>query len=51
VDDELERTKELNEDEASQVDRMVQSGERKRELLENYLQQKERNQEDLNLKQ
>jgi CBS domain containing-hemolysin-like protein len=50
VDDKLERTKEANEDEASQIDRMVQSGERKRELLENYLQQKERNQEDLNSK-
>jgi CBS domain containing-hemolysin-like protein len=50
VDDKLERTKEANEDEALQVDRMVQSGERKRELLENYLQQKERNQEESNSK-
>jgi hypothetical protein len=50
VDDKLERTKEANEDEALQVDRMVQSGERKRELLENYIQQKERNQEELNSK-
>lgn len=46
VDDELQRTQEANEDEANQVDRMVQSSERKRELLENYLQQKEREQEN-----
>jgi hypothetical protein len=50
VDDKLKRTKEANKDEALQINQMVQSGKRKQEFLENYLQQKEQNQQDLNSK-
>jgi hypothetical protein len=47
IDDELQREREANEDAAEQVDRMVESGERKRELLANLQQQeKQREQEE-----
>lgn len=45
IDDELQREREANEDTADQVDRMVESGERKRELLQS-LQQKEQRERD-----
>ena len=46
IDDELQREREANEDAAEQVERMVESGERKRELLENL----QRDQEEANSK-
>jgi len=52
IDEELQREREANEDTAEQVDRMVESGGRKRELLENLQQQeqRERDQEEANPK-
>jgi CBS domain containing-hemolysin-like protein len=46
IDDELQRKREANEDTAEQVERMVESGERKRELLENLQQQEQQRERD-----
>jgi CBS domain containing-hemolysin-like protein len=46
IDDELRREREANEDAADQVERMVESGERKRELLENLQQQEQQRERD-----
>lgn len=46
IDDELQREREANEDTAEQVERMVESGERKRELLENLQQQEQQRERD-----
>ena len=50
IDDELQREREANEDTADQVDRMVESSGRKRELLDNLQEQRERDQEEASSK-